>query len=236
MKKIQQAVAAMGLATMLAAPAGAQNLPVPANVVQLSASGQVEVAQDWLVITLNTRKQGPDAASVQTQLKAALEAALAVARPAARDGQMNVRTGNTGLHPRYNSEGRIVGWQGSTELVLEGTDLGRITTTAGQIQTLTLGQVNMGLSREAQRKLETDAQALAIEAFKRKADEVAKGFGFSGYSLREVSVSGGGQPPMMPQPRMMAMEARAAMADAPVPVEAGKATVSVTVSGSVQLK
>jgi hypothetical protein len=32
------------------------------------------------------------------------------------------------------------------------------------------------------------------------------------------------------------MEARAAMADAPVPVEAGKSAVVVTVSGSVQLK
>lgn len=235
MKKIHR-MTALTLAAALAGPALAQMHPVPANVVQLSASGQVEVAQDWLVISLNTRKEGPDAASVQAQLKAALEAALAVARPAAREGQMAVRTGSIGLHPRYNRDGKISGWQGSTELVLEGTDFGRITTTAGQIQTLTLGNVSMGLSREAQRKLEADAQALAIEAFKRKADEVARGFGFTGYTLREVSVSGGGQPPVMPYPRVMAMEAKAAMADAPVPVEAGKSTVSVTVNGSVQLK
>ncbi len=149
---------------------------------------------------------------------------------------MAVRTGSMGLQPRYNRDGKISGWQGSTELVLEGTDFTRITTTAGQVQTLTLGNVSMGLSREAQRKLEVDAQALAIEAFKRKADEVAKGFGFTGYTLREVSVSGGGQPPVMPYPRVMAMEAKAAMADAPVPVEAGRSTVSVTVNGSIQLK
>lgn len=235
MKKIHK-IAALALAAALTGPALAQMHPVPANVVQLSASGQVEVAQDWLMITLNTRKEGADAASVQAQLKTALEAALAVARPAAREGQMAVRTGSMGLQPRYNRDGKISGWQGSTELVLEGTDFTRITTAAGQIQTLTLGNVSMGLSREAQRKLEADAQALAIEAFKRKADEVAKGFGFTGYTLREVSVSGGGQPPVMPYPRMMAMEAKAAMADAPVPVEVGKSTVSVTVNGSIQLK
>ncbi len=234
MKKIHK-IAALTLAAALTGPALAQMHPVPANVVQLSASGQVEVAQDWLVISLNTRKEGPDAASVQAQLKAALEAALAVARPAAREGQMAVRTGSMGLHPRYNRDGKISGWQGSTELVLEGTDFTRITAAAGQIQTLTLGNVSMGLSREAQRKLEADAQALAIEAFKRKADEVAKGFGFTGYTLREVSVSGVDQP-VRPYPRMMAMEAKAAMADAPVPVEAGKSTVSVTVNGAVQLK
>lgn len=235
MKKIH-ALTTLALAAALSGPALAQMQPVPANVVQLSASGQVEVAQDWLMISLNTRKEGADAASVQAQLKAALESALAVARPAAREGQMAVRTGSMGLQPRYNRDGKITGWQGSTELVLEGTDFTRITTTAGQIQTLTLGNVAMGLSREAQRKLEADAQALAIEAFKRKADDVAKGFGFTGYSLREVSVSGGGQPPVMPYPRMMAMEAKAAMADSPVPVEAGKSTVSVTVNGSIQLK
>ena len=40
----------------------------------------------------------------------------------------------------------------------------------------------------------------------------------------------------MPRPRMMAMEAKAVTADAPVPVEAGRSTVVVTVSGSVQLR
>jgi hypothetical protein len=40
----------------------------------------------------------------------------------------------------------------------------------------------------------------------------------------------------VPRPRMMAMEAKSSMADAPVPVEAGKSAVVVTVSGSVQLK
>jgi len=38
------------------------------------------------------------------------------------------------------------------------------------------------------------------------------------------------------RPRMMAMEAKSSAADAPIPVEAGKSTVLVTVSGSVQLQ
>ena len=40
----------------------------------------------------------------------------------------------------------------------------------------------------------------------------------------------------MPRPRMMAMEAKGAAADMPVPVEAGKTTVVVSVSGSVHLR
>lgn len=238
MKFIQTRALPTGLLLALAAAgAMAQTTPqaVPANVVQLSASGQVEATQDWLTLRLSTRREGADANQVQNQLKQALDEALAVARAQARPGGMEVRTGQMGLSPRYSREGRVNGWQGVAELVLEGSDLARIGATAGQVQTLTVASVQMGLSREAQRKLETEAQALAIEAFKRKADEVARGFGFSGYTLREVSINGS-QPPAMPYPRMMAMEAKAVAADAPVPVEAGKATVNVMVNGSVQLK
>lgn len=220
-----------------AAVAQAQALPsAPANVVQLSASGSVEAAQDLLSMRLSTRREATDANTVQAQLKVALEQALAVARPQARAAAMEVRTGHMGLSPRYGRDGQVNGWQGSAELVLEGTDFTRIAATAGQVQSMAVAQVSMGLSREARHKLEADAQGLGIDAFKRKADEVARGFGFSGYTLREVSVSEGGHQPVMPQPRLMAMEAKAAMADAAVPVEAGKAVVTVTVSGSVQLK
>jgi predicted secreted protein len=238
MKFIQTLAAPVGLSLALVAGAAlAQSGPhaAPANVVQLSASGQVEATQDWLTMRLSTRREGSDANVVQNQLKQALDEALALARAQARPGGMAVRTGQMGLSPRYSREGRVNGWQGVAELVLEGSDLARIGATAGQIQTLAVASVQMGLSPEAQRKLETEAQALAIEAFKRKADEVARGFGFSGYTLREVSISGG-QAPAMPYPRMMAMEAKAASADAPVPVEAGKASVNVMVNGAVQLK
>ena len=207
----------------------------PQNQVQLAASAAIEVQQDLLTLTMATARDGTDAASVQSQLKQALEAALAEARKAALPGQLDVRTGNFNLLPRYGRDGKMTGWQGSTELVLEGRDFARIGATAGKIQTLTMGGVSFGLSREQRAKVENEAQGQAIERFKAKAGEIAKGFGFSAYTLREVSVNANDQGGM-PRPRMMAMEAKVASADASVPLEAGKSTVVVTVSGSVQLK
>lgn len=220
-----------------AAGAWAQSLPyaAPQNVLQLSATGTVEVQQDLLSLSLTTSRDGADANVVQGQLKAALDAALAEARKTAQPGQLDVRTGNFALYPRYSPGGRISGWQGTAELVLEGRDFARITQTAGRIQTMTLGGVAFGLSREQRAKVEGDAQSIAIDRFKAKATELAKGFGFSGYSLREVAVNTNDQG--FPRPvRMMATEAKAAQADMAVPVEAGKSTVVVTVSGSVQLR
>lgn len=220
-------------------PVAAQSLagpPPPANIVNLSASGFLEVPQDWLTMSLNTTKEGPDAATVQNQLKVALDAALAVAKTAAQPQQLEVRTGQFGLYPRYTTGGKINGWQGSTELVIEGRDFARISATAGKIQTLTMGNVGFSLSRESQQKLEADVQALAIERFKTRAIDVAKGFGFTGYTLRELSISSADQGAGQPYPRAMAMQAKAAVSDAPVSVEAGKSMVNVTVSGSIQLR
>ncbi len=203
------------------------------NVAQLTASGSVEVQQDLLAITMNTTRDGTDAATVQTQLKQALDTALALAKQSAAPGQMDVRTGNFSLYPRYSKDGKLNGWQGSTEMVLEGKDFSRITSTAGKIQTLTLANVSFALSREQRAKVEGDAQAQAIERFKTKAGEVAKSFGFSSYSLREVAINANDQG----MPRPYAMQAKSsAMADSSIPVEAGKSTVVVNVSGSVQMK
>ena len=219
----------------LAQTPGPWPAPPPLNVVQLSANGTVEVAQDLLTISMNTTREGSDAATVQAQLKVALDAALAEAKKAALPGQLDVRSGLFNLGPRYGRDGKISGWQGTVELVLEGRDFARISTTAGKIQTLTVGGVGFSLSREQRNRVEGEAQAQAIERFKAKATDIAKGFGFSGYTLREVSVNAN-DPGFAPRPRMMALEARAAVADAPVPVEAGKSSVVVTVSGAVQLK
>jgi predicted secreted protein len=220
---------------LLAGAVSAQTLSPPQNVLQLQASGTVEVQQDLLMLNLTTAREGSDPTVVQAQLKTALDAALAEARKNAQPGQLDVRTGNFSLYPRHNREGRISGWTGTAELVLEGRDFGRITQTAGRIQSMTLGGVSFGLSREQRAKVETEAQAIAIERFKAKAAELAKGFGFNGYTLREVAVNANDQG-FPPRPRMMAMEAKAASADQSVPVEPGKSAVIVTVSGSVQLR
>ncbi|WP_422822897.1 SIMPL domain-containing protein [Variovorax humicola] len=221
-------------ALLAVANAASAQTPPPQNVLQLSASGTVVAQQDLLSMTLSTTRDGPDPAAIQSQLKTALDAALAEARKSTQSGQLDVRTGNFNLAPRYTRDGKISGWAGYAELVLEGRDLPRIAQVAGRITTLTVGNVGFALSREQRAKVEVEAQTLAINAFKQKADELAKGFGFAGYTLREVSVNANSDEPV--RPRMMAAQAKSLASDAAVPIEAGKTNVVVNVSGSVQLK
>ncbi|MBN8558377.1 MAG: SIMPL domain-containing protein [Burkholderiales bacterium] len=206
---------------------------VPHNVLQLSASGQVEVEQDLLTLSLGATREGADAASVQASLRQLLDEALKQVRPSAQPGQMDVRTGAFSVYPRHDRNGRIGGWQGRAELILEGRDIARITQAAARASSMSIGQLAFGLSREQRARVEAEAQAQAIERFKARAADIARAFGFAGYTLREVSVSGDAGD-IAPRMVGMASPARAMAADAPVPVEPGRTLVQVTVSGTVQ--
>jgi predicted secreted protein len=235
LKSFLQSLPVASLAFMAITASAQATLPETQNVVQLSANATVEVQQDWLVLNLNTTRDGADGALVQNQLKQALESALQQVRPLAQSGQLDVRTGNFNLFPQHDRNGRITGWQGTAGLVLEGRDFARIAAAAGKVQTLTMAGLEFSLSREQRARAQDEAQAMAIARFKAQAADIAKGFGFSAYGLREVSVNANDQG-FVPRPRMLAMQAKGAMEDAPVPLEAGKSAVVVTVNGSVQLK
>lgn len=236
----------LALATA-AAPALAQPAPAAplANVVALSASASVEVANDWLTLVLSTSREGPDANAVQAQLRQALDAALTEARKAAKPGQLEVQSGAFSLFPRYAPPqqrssgaavpGGITGWQGNVELLIQGRDTAAITSLVGRIGTLTVSRLSFSLSRQARDKVEADVTAQAIARFRERAGAVTQAFGMGSYTLREVSVSGDepGQPVV--RNMMRAQASSMALTDNAVPVEAGNALVTVNVSGTVQL-
>ena len=226
---------AVALSVALAAPlAWSADTPPLQGLVSLSSSATLEVIRDLLSVSLNTTREGADAAVVQSQLKQALDAALTEAKKVAKPGQVDVQTGNFTISPRYTNKGVSNGWQGSAELVVDGRDMQAIGQLAGRITTLTVNRVGYAISRELREKSEGDVSAQAIGRYRAKAADYAKQFGYSGYAVREVNVSSNEQQPM---PRAMLMQAKsmsAASEDA-LPVEPGKGTVTVNVSGTVQM-
>jgi predicted secreted protein len=222
------------LAALAGPPFAHAETPPPQGVVGLSASASVEVTKDLLSVALSTTREGADAATVQSQLKQALDAALAEAKKAARPGQLEVQTGNFSLYPRYASKGGISGWQGSAELLVEGRDMPAIAALTGRITTMTIARVGHGLSRELREKVEGEVAAQAIARFRAKAGDYAKQFGYGSWVIREVNVNA--DAPMMSAAPMLRAKAMSAAADESLPVEAGKGTVTVNVNGTVQMK
>ena len=220
----------LALATPLAWSA---DQPPPQGLVSLSSSATLEVTRDLLSITFSTSREGADAGAVQTQLKQALEAALIEARKAAKPGQVDVQTGNFTLSPRY-VKGVTSGWQGTAELTVEGRDTQSIGQLAGRINTLTINRVGYAISRELRERSEGEVSSQAIARYREKAADYARQFGYAGYTIREVNVSGIEQGPM-PRPAMMQARAMAGATDDPLSVEPGRGTVTVSVNGTVQM-
>lgn len=234
--RVRHCVLPAALTLLAAGPVLAADAPPPEGVLQLTASATLDVPRDWMSLSFSTNREGSDAATVQSQLKQAVDAALAEARRIAKPGQVEVQTGGFSIYPRYGQKGTLTGWQGSTELLVEGRDMAAIGQLTGRIASMSISRVAYSLSREAREKVEAEVSAQAVARFRARAAEHAKQFGYAGYSVREVNVMleqpQGGPVPM---PRMAMALAKSADAEA-LPVEAGKGTVTATVSGSVQMK
>jgi predicted secreted protein len=226
--------APLAMIALIATSTAWADVAPPQGVVSLSASASLEVTKDLLGITLNTTREGQDAASVQSQLKQALDAALTEAKKAAKPGQLDVQTGGFSLSPRYTSKGVINGWQGSAELIVEGRDMQAIGQLTGRITTLTISRVAYSLSRELREKTEGEVSAQAIARYRAKAADYAKQFGYGSYVVREVNVSGNEQA-SAPAPMYRAKAMSVASSDESLPVEAGKGVVTVSVNGTVQM-
>lgn len=205
------------------------------QVLHLSASAQTEVPQDWLVMVLSVQKEGLQAPAVQKQLNTVLAAALATATPQAKPGSVELSTGQMNVSPRYGRDGKINGWQGSAQLILQGRDAVQIATLAGSLTDLTVSQIDWRLSSEQKKEAETRIQAEAVEHFQSKAKSLTKQFGFANYTLKEVRVSAQetGEGVM---PRMVSMVQMDAPSASPMPTVAGKSRVVVNIAGSIQLQ
>ena len=232
--------AAVPVALTLASPAAhAQaanpHFPEPAGVLSLSSQASADVPQDIIHITLFYEQQAKDPGSLTSALNQRADAALAQAKGVSG---VTAHTGAFSVYPSTDRDGKISAWRGRTEVVLESRDFAAASKLAGQLSNqMQIANVEFSLSPEAQRAAEQKLTTEAVKSFRTRADEAAKAFGYGSYSIRDVNVGGGRS--VQPYPRMMAMAAAPmdnAKMSAPIPVQGGKATVSVTVNGSVQMK
>jgi predicted secreted protein len=204
----------------------------PAGVLSLSAQASAEVQQDVVTITLFYEQQASDPSSLTNTLNqragAALQRAKGVSGVTAHSGQFSV-------FPSTDRDGRISAWRGRTEVILESHDFAAASKLAGDLSSIMqVGNVQFSLSPEAQRTAERKLSDEAIASFRDQAAAGARAFGYSGYTIREVNINQMGTPrPMMAMVHTMAAEGRTA---APLSLEGGTSTVTVNVSGSVQMK
>ncbi|MEA3115044.1 MAG: hypothetical protein QOG58_4843 [Caballeronia sp.] len=231
---------ALAAAVLLAGAAMAQSAfaqsvvqAQPSGVLSLAAQASADVPQDVVDITLFYEQEAQDPASLTSVLNQRADAAL---RQAKGVDNVTAHSGSFTVYPSTDRDGRISAWRGRTEVVLESKDFAAASKLAGKMSdSMQVGSVTFSLSPEAQRAAEQKLSTQAIASFKQQAQSSAQAFGYSGYAIREVNIGRNGS---SPRPVMM-MAARSMGADAkmsaPMALEGGTSTVTVNVSGSVQM-
>lgn len=224
-------VTGLALALMLAITAPTARAAEALPEVSLSASAQRRVTQDWLILRLSIKRDGSDGAALQAQLKQGLQQALTAVQGLASGDALQVQTGGFHLVPRYNSAGAAMGWRGSAELILRGSDFGLIGRASARLGEMTVDSVELGVSQASERRVREQVRLEAIAAFRDQAASVAKAFGYNGYELVDVNVGSdrgsGGMP--------IALRS-AGPAAAPLPVAAAQEEIVVNVSGRIRLQ
>lgn len=201
--------------------------------LSLQAQASSEVQQDTVTITLAAEIEGQDQADVARRLTEQLNKTLEAARG---DKVVEARNGAYRLWPNTDRDGKITAWRGRAEVLLESRDLPAAAALASRLSgQMPIANINFSLSPQARAAEEQRLLQEAADAFAGRAQAAAKAFGFSGYDIRNIDLGGSGT--VYSKGPEMAM-ARAAFAGdaAPPALEAGTATVTVSVQGEVALR
>lgn len=200
------------------------------TLIDFRVDVQKSVPNDLGRASAYAEQTGSDPADVARKVRTSIAEGIALAKT---QPGVTVKSGGTQTWPIYSKTGRVIeNWRMRSEILLESRDAAALSAAVGKLQaTLAVGSLGFVPAPETRRQAEEDATLEAIEAFRAKAARIAATLK-KPYRIQQMSVNGNGN---FPQPMPM-MRAAAMMADAaPMPVEAGESTVTVNVSGQIEL-
>jgi len=216
---------------LAALPALAHEPELRYNRASFSVSATEDVANDTLVAVLTVQRDGSSARQLATEVNQVMAWALAKAKEAS---SIKVQTLDYQTSPIYQKN-VVTGWRVSQSLRLEGRETAAVSDLVGVLQErLNLQQVGYEVSRERRKEVEDRLIGEAIAAFQARAKRVAADLQRRTFRLVQMDVSTGPAPMPVYRQRAMPM-AMAEVAAAPPAIEAGTQTITVGVTGEIEL-
>lgn len=200
-------------------------------LVDLSAEASRQAPNDQLQASAYVESTGENVQEVAKKANAAIGAALSIAKSFPT---VKVQSSGAQTYPVYGKNGRVEGWRMRSAISLQSKDHAAFSEMVGRLQkTLAIGDLGAVPSPETYRAVENGTIVDAITAFRDRAKIIADTLGKS-YVIKEMNVGAQNQ---RPAPVFAMAKGAVAMAQdmAPAPIEAGGATVSVTVSGKIEV-
>lgn len=209
----------------------ANEQPLTYDRIDLTVNANEEVENDTVVAILYAQREGSKAASLADEVNKTINWALTEAKaiPA-----IKVQTLGYYTSPLYQEQ-RLTGWRVRQGIQLQSQAIAKLMELIGTLQArLTLESINYRVSDEKRKAAEGKLISEAITSFKQRAQLITQQLGRSEYRLVHMSVNTEGGTPQ-PQPRMAMARAMEAAVSPPA-LALGTQTVSVNISGTVELQ
>jgi predicted secreted protein len=204
-----------------------------AATLSLEASAKSQVTNDEMVVTLAAERDGQDLAALNQSVLIALNSGLDEAK---RVIGVKPKLGSISTQPNYNAQGRPMGWKVRGEIVLTSGNLAGLGKLAGDLSArLQLASIQFRLSDENRSAVEKRLLTEAANAFRSRAKDASTALGFTSYAIKDVQLGNGYQ--ITVRPMMAKADAiMSARSSAPVPTDSGESEVTVSFSGTIDLK
>lgn len=199
--------------------------------VRLDTYASMEVENDIQIAVLYAQKEGSDPGLLSDQVNQLISKAVQQTK---QQKNIKVTTQSYQTTPRYHQQ-KLTGWRVRQSIRLESQDSQAMSNLLGSLQSvLALESLSYNISAKRRSAAEEKLTTQAINAFRKRAEQITQQMGRSHYRLIEMSLQTNDQPPQPYRMRanMMALESASS---APT-IESGSQTLSVEISGSIELQ
>jgi predicted secreted protein len=200
--------------------------------INFQVSATKEVENDTLVAVMYNERSGQKPTLLADDVNKTIAWAVELAK---KDSAIKVQTLNYRQEPLYKNQ-TITGWKVHQSIRLESTDAAALSTLIGELQQrLSIGSLQYTVSLDVRREAEDLLIVQALDRFKGRGKLISDELGRPDYRLVSIDINTSGESQMP-----VRMRAVAAMSDsgsiAPPTLEAGVQTITVQVSGSIELE
>jgi predicted secreted protein len=237
-KFLPPAVAAMVAACLIpvsdarAADAPPKDIPGKTEI-HLSQQAVRVMARDRLRAELRIEAKGNNGREIQAEINKRMAAALAKVKAY---GAVVAETGSYSVDRNYNTKEAAL-WQGSQSLSLSSEDFDAVLSLVGDLQSsgLLMSEMRFFLAPETLTAVQDELTATALTALRARADSVAKDLGMAIDHYRLIGINNAREDSERSLGRSSEAGAARSGKAPPPSVQAGDATVLLSVSADVVL-
>ena len=228
---IRPLVIAFFVAFVTTKTAIAHETPQSYDRINFQVSAIEEVENDTLVVVMYSERSGQEPSAIADEVNRNIGWAVDLVK---KNSAIKVQTLNYRQDPLYKNQS-ISGWKVRQSIHLESTEVTTLSAMLGKLQSrLSVASLRYTVSPTRRDMVESRLIAEALNRFKSRGEQITVELGRTGYRIVNLDVITSGQSPAPVRMRAVAVMADSSAVAAPS-IEPGVQTVSVQVSGAIEL-